>query len=412
MISTFRFGFFHVSASRWFSLLLLVSTITFGAETSSDQVRLLSIHSQIYVTPLTRWDENNWEIEKPDPQEIPTSRIVAVDWLNRPVTPPNHLSQVILVNGDRLSLSIDGWNEEALSGTSLVSGKESIRIPLEYVRGLILRPTQDLHAYARELDRVARHIPGDDLVTLANGDQVRGQIIRLENENFLFEREGMNVSLPKAQVSTLILNPQLSIAPPDPGQAAAYVTLVDGSRLTLNDWHKTGDELTGSLLGIIPVTVPLAEISGIRPRNTDVQMLSDLTPEAFQFTPFLPADATLNYDGNSLGGPLLVRNRLIPKGIGLHSRSETTYPLNGNFNGFLTTLAIDDAAGNQGSAEVTIFVDGMPRYKSPLLRGGEPSVQTPVIDLSRAAKLTIMVDFGEEADVLDLVDLCDPILTR
>jgi hypothetical protein len=78
----------------------------------------------------------------------------------------------------------------------------------------------------------------------------------------------------------------------------------------------------------------------------------------------------------------------------------------------IATLGIDDAAGNQGSALCTVIVDEKVVFSSPPLRGGRPPVQIPALDLAQAKQLKIVIEFGEEGDVLDLVDLCDAVLVK
>lgn len=400
---------------------MLLLTFCFGSLLASsllgedlpERIRLLNIQGEVLVTPLTSWSDETWNVTKPESHEVSMDQVVAVDWLSRTIAPLHRRPQVLLVNGDRIAFQLESWDEEALTGTGLISPDEPLRIPLEFVQGIILHPLSDLNELALETERIKTHPAGNDLVDLANGDRIRGQMLRLENGSFLFERDSTNVSLARGQIRSLALNSELSVIPPAPEGTAASLTLTDGSCLTVGSWLRTTDHLTGSWLGSIPLKISLGSIAGFRPRTPNQERLEELSPASYRFVPFLKApEVELRRDRNTWGGPISLEQRPYPSGLGLRSRSETTWRIANQYKSFIATLGIDDAAGNQGSAVCQIVVDGQIAYTSPPLRGGEPPIQIPMIDVARAQQLQIIVDFGEEGDVLDLVDLCDAILFK
>jgi hypothetical protein len=71
---------------------------------------------------------------------------------------------------------------------------------------------------------------------------------------------------------------------------------------------------------------------------------------------------------------------------------------------------IDDAAGRKGSAVVRLLVDGKERHRTETLRGGQPPVELPPLDVRGAKTLEIVVEYADRGDILDLVDLCDLVL--
>ncbi|MCA9094921.1 MAG: NPCBM/NEW2 domain-containing protein [Planctomycetaceae bacterium] len=373
----------------------------------------MNLRGEAVVTPLSSWSTESWQVEKPEKREIPMEEVIAVDWLSKPVAALHRRPQVLLVNGDLIALSVESWDEEALSGTSPVSPDGPLRIPLEFVRGVILHPLADLNELALEMERIYSHPAGDDLVALANGDQVRGQMLRLENGSFLFDRDSTNVSLVRGQIRSLSLNPELSVTPPEITGGSTLISLTDGSCLTVSNWKRTADRLMGSWLGSLAIEIPIDAIAGFRPRGAEMQSLADLAPESYRFVPLLKSAAVeLRRNRNTWGGPLSLGQRPRPEGLGVRSRSETTWRLGGEYKSFIATIGIDDAAGNQGSSVCRLIVDGTTVYTSPVLRGGEPPIQIPSTDVARAQRLQIIVDFGEEGDVLDLVDVCDAVLLK
>jgi hypothetical protein len=58
-----------------------------------------------------------------------------------------------------------------------------------------------------------------------------------------------------------------------------------------------------------------------------------------------------------------------------------------------------------------VFVDGQPKYASPILRGGDRPVPISV-DVTSAKRLDLVVDFADRADELDHADWLDARLVK
>ena len=140
--------------------------------------------------------------------------------------------------------------------------------------------------------------------------------------------------------------------------------------------------------------------------------LSDLKAETYRFTPYLAREWPLRTDRSVLGGPLRLRGVDYAKGIGMHSRSEATYRLDGRYRRFQATIGIDDETNGKGSVIFEVLVDGKSAYKSPVLNGTSPAVSLPIVNVAGARTLTLSVDFATLADIQDHADWCQALLVN
>ncbi|MFH1999598.1 MAG: NPCBM/NEW2 domain-containing protein, partial [Planctomycetota bacterium] len=103
------------------------------------------------------------------------------------------------------------------------------------------------------------------------------------------------------------------------------------------------------------------------------------------------------------------------RGLGIHSRTRLTYCLDGKFQGFETHLGLSDEVLDlpaKGSIRLDLFVDEKKVYSSPVIRGGDGIIKTPLIDLNDASRLSLLIDFADGFDSGDRAILGNPVLVR
>ncbi|HEX8551965.1 MAG TPA: NPCBM/NEW2 domain-containing protein [Abditibacteriaceae bacterium] len=111
------------------------------------------------------------------------------------------------------------------------------------------------------------------------------------------------------------------------------------------------------------------------------------------------ARAGLSVDGR----PLTVQKVVYPHGIGTRARSQAIIDLKGNATRFVTLLSLDDSVGKSGSVVLRLTVDGVVKFDSGVVRGGEaPKVVD--VDLRGATRLLLEVQEVEN-EINDTVDL-------
>jgi hypothetical protein len=111
-------------------------------------------------------------------------------------------------------------------------------------------------------------------------------------------------------------------------------------------------------------------------------------------------------DRNVLDGMLRVGGRTFVKGLGVHGAARLSYAVPESARQFHAEAAVDDCAGGGGSVRFRVFVDGQPKYASPVARGGEAPLPVRV-DISGAKRLDLVVDFADRGDELDRADWLD-----
>lgn len=155
--------------------------------------------------------------------------------------------------------------------------------------------------------------------------------------------------------------------------------------------------------------------------------LGDLKPESVEYAPLVgdkasPELAQLfqpRVDRALFGGPLQLpreeNGRTAPawayaKGIAIHSRTKLVYRLPRAFRSFSATVGIDSRVRPAGNVRLTIAGDDKPLYEGTI--AGNDAPVTLSLDLAGVKRLTILVDFGEDLDVADHLNLCDARLVE
>jgi hypothetical protein len=113
---------------------------------------------------------------------------------------------------------------------------------------------------------------------------------------------------------------------------------------------------------------------------------------------------------NVLQGPLSLRGVEFGSGLGMHSRMSATYEVKPSDREFRATVGIDDCASGSGSARFAIDVDGRRIWTSDEITGRSLPLSIPPVPVRGAKRLTLLVDFGQKADVADYADWCDAVL--
>ncbi len=91
--------------------------------------------------------------------------------------------------------------------------------------------------------------------------------------------------------------------------------------------------------------------------------------------------------------------------------SSLTYDLKGLYREFVTSFGIDDDSGPMADVAVAILVDGKRRFSRTNVRRGE--LFGPVrLDVTRANRIELIVDFGENGDLQDRFDWIEAALIR
>ena len=168
-----------------------------------------------------------------------------------------------------------------------------------------------------------------------------------------------------------------------------------------------------------------------------VMYLSDMEPATKTWSPLVGLPDGLNLadaygephlDRSMLGKKLSVRvkdssvaeadvstsqppvERVFSKGLALRSRTELVYRVPAGFRRFQTVAGIDPAAASVGNVDFAIFADDRPLLETQIA-GNQPALAIDV-EITGAKRLRILVDFGQNLDTGDWVNLCDAKIVK
>jgi hypothetical protein len=150
-----------------------------------------------------------------------------------------------------------------------------------------------------------------------------------------------------------------------------------------------------------------------------IAYLSDLEPESVEWTPYVrlgkdfPAraeSAAPRRDRSRDAGPLVLDGKSYTKGLGLSSRTLVVYRLPERFSRLVATAGIDDRVRPLGHVRLVIRGDDKTLLETTVA-GTEPA-RPLSLDVSGVRRLSILVDFGEDLDVADYLDLGDAKLVK
>lgn len=414
-------GVLRAEMAQWLTFLLAVLTLSAhtdasraadgDANTSAIDFTLVDIDNQSVSGTLRAVGPDRVVLSGKPPVTTSTDRIVRVARTKPAVSTLEKQPTVLLANGDRLVVRVVRMTDEFLEGEWLSESSRKVRIPLETIRGVIVTSPESVEKRWTLDGQLARWRENSDVVMLARGDRLPGEIVGWAGDALTLKGAAGDVSLERAQILAMGFSASLTSFPKVEGPRQLLV-LTDGSQIVMTGLALAEGRLTGRAVFGADLSFPVESIASIRFLGGRIQPLSDLTAAKTQHTPFVSGSWKPGIDQTVLGRPLRLRGVEFPKGLGLHSQSSMTYTLDGAYDSFLALVGIDDETQGRGNVLFAVEVDGK-RVAStaPQPGSGLPQSLGP-IDLRGKRTLTLHVEFGERGDIQDHADWCDPVLLR
>ncbi len=348
---------------------------------------------QVTVKPGAAPDRLRLEPAGKPAVEIAIQDLVAMDFGR--VSGRGAVPSVRLVNGDTVSGRVTFPSPRQVK---VAAGWGSITIPFAWCSAVRLGEKAPLPEPA----------PRDTLF-LAN-DRVQGEIRGVAADKVTVEIAGKPVMLEVSRVLAFALGPR------DRGSVEANGVLLTadlggGERLT-GRWGKLDEDvLTLRLPWGDALAVPTASLSRLEVQNGRLLYLSTLQPTEVRHTPYLDGSFPVRRDLAVSGRPLRLGGRTYSRGLGMHSRTEATYSLDGKYAQFASLVGMDDAVADQGSVVFRVYGDEKLLYQSSIVRGGETPIEVKV-DVKRVLLLRLEVDFADQGDVADHANWADARLLK
>ncbi len=320
----------------------------------------------------------------------------------------------------------DIWVELA-DGTSLVglgyqaeNGKARIRLGdnqsvVIATRDVVsVRFQRAAEAVLAEWSRIREMEATGDLIVVRKDEVVdyhRGVLRDVTESTVQFEIDGDILPVKRSKVLGLVYFQSAGRSLPE---VICRVNDRDGSSWAVRAIHLAKGQLEWTTPLGLTRTCPLSEILRIDFSQGKIIYLSELEPELRQWTPYFGANKVPSVlsqffapktDRGLYSGPMELDGKTYTKGLALHSRTELVYRLPDKFRRLRATVGIDDRVRPRGHARLVISGDGRVLFETTLT-GTEPPKPLD-LDLTGVRRISILVDYGDELDVSDHVDLCD-----
>jgi hypothetical protein len=247
-------------------------------------------------------------------------------------------------------------------------------------------------------------------------DQWEGVLHDIEAEVVQFELDGDRLSIPRDRLEGVVYYQALGGKPAKP---ICQVVDVHGSQWQVQSLTLENENVRLTTVGGVDFQIPVRQIERFDFSTGNVVYLSDLTPASVRWTPFFPSSAASSRlfklfqprrDRSFDGGRLLLGRKAYEKGLAIHSRTELAYRLTEDFRRLRATAGIDDRVREAGNVKLVISGDGRPLFEKTIT-GKEPPLELD-LDITGVRRLNVLVDFGEELDIGDHLNLGDARLTK
>lgn len=296
-------------------------------------------------------------------------------------------------------------------------GAVMLEVPASLVRWIRFQP--ETETLAAPWQKLVQSDYRADLLITRKGDVLdfyQGMVQGISDEVVDFVLDGERIAAKRAKVYGLVFHHPAGQKLADP---LGLVIEWGGSRWPVSSISVQGDTFRWTTLGGVSISRPASVIERVDFSAGKIVYLSDLRPESAQWTPYIglaaePSGRAVLFgpraDRSLSGGPLEMGGKVYPKGLAIHSRTELVYRLAEPFTRFSAVAGIDDRVRPRGHVRLVIRGDEKVLFDAPI--SGTDPPRPLDLDIRGVRRLSILVDFGEELDLADHLDLCHARLVK
>jgi hypothetical protein len=305
---------------------------------------------------------------------------------------------------------------EGVAKLALLGGA-TLEVPLRDVKWVQLQPHAE--TLARQWPRIVEGPLQADVLVTRKGDSLddhKGVLRSVTDRTVQFELDGDVLPVKREKVFGLAYHQAAGRELPEP---TCTVYEASGSVWSARSVALAGGELVWTTPTGLKVARPLSALTRLDLSRGKLVYLSDLKPESFEWVPYfgmgreMPSRSEFyapRGDRSLLSGPLQVDGIRYAKGLALHSRTTLVYRLPGRFRRLVAVAGIDDRVRPRGN--VRLVIRGDDRVLLDTAVAGTDPARPLDLDVADVRRLTILVDFGEDLDVADHLDLCEARLLQ
>jgi hypothetical protein len=280
-------------------------------------------------------------------------------------------------------------------------------------------PGQVTEKLARQWAEMLRSKPAGDLIVVRKKgsiDYLEGKLGDFDEDGVKFVLDGETRTVPLVKIEGMVFYRAKELDLPEP---TCYASDIYGSVLYASQVSFEDGRLKINTPAGLVADWRMQDLAKLDYSESNVQYLSDLDPESSRYTPIyvlpneLPAVTEYFKPRRDMGfdqAPLKLDGAPYAKGLALTSRTAVRYRLPGKFRVFRAIAGIDDSVRPGGNVRLQIKGDGKTLWES-VVKGTEKS-QPLELDVAGVKRLEILVDFGDDLDVADRLDLCEARVTK
>jgi hypothetical protein len=350
-----------------------------------------------------------------DKRTLDVRDLQSVTLANAAPTPPASITDwVQLVDGSRLLATRYAVSDRQVK---ITLAERVVPAETRSVKAIRFRPpTPELNA--QWADAVAAEITGDMVVLRRDEttlDQLEGVLNDIDETTVEFEFDEELIPVKREKLEGIVYFHRAGRQLPE---TLCRVVERGGSVWMARSLELTADGLQIRTPADVKTVIPLAALAKLDFSSGNVLFLADVEPEAVEWVPYvgsrLPdqslAKLYLPLRNRSFAGPELWLNEdeqvtRYYRGLAIHSRTLIVYRLSGEYRRFTAIAGIDSRLRGRGNVELVISADDRQLFRQSI-RGDQPPVMLD-LDVQNANRLKILVDFGQELDVADHLNLCN-----
>jgi hypothetical protein len=370
-------------------------------------------------------------------ERIATNQLASLNWHPHGVSPATGDKNggiVELIDGTTLpckSIFITQSQVTVKLAIPKRTDNQSLTLPAKQVSAIRFR-TLDA-PLAKQWDEMLRlNLASDVLAVLKKDgkslDYVEGIIGDVTEDKIEFKLEGASQRVDRGKIAGIVYYR------PDRRMTRERQATIHGrsgfrsqaAALELNDTQLQITTVAG-----IKLTWALDDITSADFSAGKLMYLSDIEAASEKWTPLvaLPSTAKLaaeygqpRRDKSAYGGPLTLlmkadaladaqeNTRTFNKGVAIRSRTEIVYRLPAGFQRFTALAGIDPATSANGNVRLIISADDRVILDTEIA-GNEPA-QPIQLEITGAKRLKILVDYGQNLDTGDWLNLCDARIVK